>query len=163
MIARLLPACLLTVCLLATPPAIGAEETAQLPRFASLRAETVNMRSGPGVRYPIEWVFSRKALPVQITAEFDTWRRIRTSDGTEGWVHQNMLTAKRSALIVGSVMHELRRSPEATADAVARVEPGVIGRLIECAPEWCRLEIAGERGWLRRSELWGVLPDEVFE
>ncbi len=39
-----------------------------VPRFASLKSDEVNMRSGPGQRYPIVWVYKRKAMPVEITA-----------------------------------------------------------------------------------------------
>ena len=117
------------------------------------------MRTGPGVRYPVEWVFTRRNLPVEIIAEFEAWRKIRDWQGTEGWVHASMLTGKRSVIITGRTQ-PLRRSDSTSAPAIARVEKTVVGRLLNCRGAWCRLEIAGLRGWMQRSQFWGVYPKE---
>jgi SH3-like domain-containing protein len=133
-----------------------------LPRFASLRAGEVNMRTGPGVRYPIDWVFQRRALPVEIVAEFGTWRKIRDEQGAEGWVHRSMLAGKRTALTIGAPNSAqiLRRAADGDAAAVARLEPGVQVNILECDGPWCRVEAHGFRGWLARKSLWGVKADE---
>lgn len=137
-----------------------AADKEPLPRFMSLRVDAVNLRAGPGDRYPIEWVFQRKGLPVEITAEFDVWRKIRDSDGTEGWVHQRMVTGARSIVVKGAT-RMLRETPDQNAPALARVEPGVVAKLLECSATWCRVEAQGTRGWLQHSEIWGVFPNEV--
>jgi SH3-like domain-containing protein len=146
--------------LVAAAAAWGAEE--KLPHFASLRADAVNLRTGPGERYPVEWIYQRKGLPVEVTAEVDVWRRVRDADGTEGWVHERMLTARRSVVVTGAP-RILRSTPDAAAAAVARAEPGVIALLLECKGAWCRVETQGIKGWLPRAELWGVYPDETVE
>lgn len=140
----------------------GGQSNLPLPRFASLRAGEVNLRTGPGVRYPIDWVFRRRALPIQIVAEFGTWRKIRDEQGTEGWVHRSMLSGKRTALTVGKpgLAQTLRRQARDDSPAVARIEPGVVGEVLECADAWCRLDVQGFRGWLPRQGLWGVTADE---
>lgn len=133
-----------------------------LPRFASLRAGEVNMRTGPGVRYPVDWVFHRRALPIEIVAEFGTWRKIRDEQGAEGWVHRSMLSGKRSAVTIGKAGSSqiLRRAAEENSAAVAKLEPGVLVSILECDGPWCRLETHGFRGWLPRKGLWGVKADE---
>jgi SH3-like domain-containing protein len=141
---------------------VGTEARLPVPRFVSLRADKVNLRTGPGDRYPIEWVLTRKDMPVQITAEFEHWRRIRDYEGTEGWVHERMLEGKRDIVITGAV-RPLRRQPVANAAVVARAEPGVVARLLECQGPWCRVDAGEAAGWLRRDELWGVFPDETIE
>jgi SH3-like domain-containing protein len=146
----------------AASAAQAAESSLPVPRFVSLRSDDVNLRTGPGVRYPVDWVFQRKTLPVEVLAEVDTWRKIRTPDGTEGWVHQSMLTGRRTAVVVGDV-RTLRARNDPNAAVVARLEPGVIGSLLECRDAWCRLEVAGQKGWMPRDELWGVLPTENFD
>jgi SH3-like domain-containing protein len=133
-----------------------------VPRFVSLRSAEVNARTGPSTRYPVDWVFVRRGMPVEVTAEFDTWRRIRDWEGSEGWVHQSMLSGKRSVVVRGEV-RTLRKEPGVGTAAVARVEPGVIGPLMRCKAEWCEVDFTGYRGWLRRSEVWGVQPDEKIE
>ena len=138
----------------------AAEE--KVPHFASLRANVVNLRAGPGERYPIEWVYQRRGLPVEVTAQFDVWRKIRDSDGTEGWVHERMLTAQRSVIVKGAE-RVLKSDPDRGAATVARAEPGVVARLIECRADWCRVETQGIKGWLQRVDVWGVYPDETVE
>jgi SH3-like domain-containing protein len=140
--------------------AMAAEKTLPVPRFVSLRADEVNLRTGPGERYPIDWVLTRKGLPVEIVEEFEAWRKIRDAQGTEGWVHQRMVTGTRNVVVTGEV-RTLRAEPQSAAPAVARAEPGVIAHLLYCRDSWCRVELQGLTGWLKRSEVWGVYPTEA--
>jgi len=133
-----------------------------LPRFASLRTNDINMRTGPGTRYPILWVFSHQGLPVEIIAEYEIWRRIRDPDGSEGWVHKTSLSGKRSAIVIGGT-HELRTSREDTAPIAAHLEAGAVGQLLSCAKDWCKLKFDGNKGFLRKSDFWGAYPNEVFD
>ncbi|MDD5587404.1 MAG: SH3 domain-containing protein [Alphaproteobacteria bacterium] len=133
-----------------------------LPRFASLRSGEANLRTGPGTRYPIEWVLVHKGMPVEITAEFDVWRRVRDWEGTEGWVHKSSLTGKRGAVVTGAE-RELRENDKASTPTLAHLEPGAMGQLISCAPEWCRVKFGDIKGFLRKSEFWGVYANEVVD
>lgn len=133
-----------------------------IPRFVSLRADEVNLRTGPGVRYPVDWVVQRRGLPVEVVAEFEAWRKIRDQEGVEGWVNKAMLSGRRTILVTGDV-RTLRRSHSADAPAVARVEPGVVARLVKCDESWCKVEVDNYDGWLQRSELWGLYPGEKIE
>ncbi|MEO3427723.1 SH3 domain-containing protein [Pelagibius sp. CAU 1746] len=133
-----------------------------LPRFVTLRADEVNLRIGPGIRYPIDWVYHRAGLPVEIIDEFDTWRRIRDWQGTEGWVHQSMVQGRRGILITGK-RHTLRRRPEAGAPGVALVDAGVVGVLERCETDWCEVGVGGYSGWLERGAFYGLYPGEKVE
>ena len=133
-----------------------------VPRFVSIRSNAVNAHSGPSTKYPIEWVFSRRGMPVEVVAEFDTWRRIRDRDGGEGWVLQGMLSAKRSVIVIGGV-RTLHHDPVPNSRPVANAEPGVICQLLHCRDEWCEVDADGYHGWLKRAELWGVYPKESIE
>ncbi|MFM7416963.1 MAG: SH3 domain-containing protein, partial [Alphaproteobacteria bacterium] len=115
-------------------PTTGSVTGLPLPRFAALRSDEVNMRSGPGTRFPIEWTYQRRELPVEIVREFELWRRIRDPEGTEGWVHQSTLMGRRSFIVRGAPGSEvmLRRRAEDQAQPVARLRPGVVGRLRAC-------------------------------
>jgi SH3-like domain-containing protein len=153
----------------APPPAERAPTTGSvtglpLPRFAALRSDEVNMRSGPGTRFPIEWTYQRRELPVEIVREFELWRRIRDPEGTEGWVHQSTLMGRRSFIVRGAPGSEvmLRRRAEDQAQPVARLRPGVVGRLRACEPNntWCEAQIGEFRGHIRRADIWGVGPTE---
>ena len=146
----------------AAADSLGSETKLPIPRFVSLRSAEVNLRTGPGTNYPVDWVFVRRGLPVEVIAEFDVWRKIRDWQGTTGWVHQSMLDGRRTVRISGSE-RTLRREPDDAATVVARLAPGVIGRLLECNDSWCRIEVESNRGWLKRDEFWGVYPDEKVQ
>ena len=145
----------------------AAERSAEpIPRFVSLRADSVNLRTGPGNRYPIEYIYHRKGYPLEIVAEFDQWRQVRDWQGTEGWVHQRMVNGTRNVVVQGA-QRILRASAETGAPPVAKLDPGVIAHLLECTAAWCRIEVqngaSGVKGWLARNEIWGVLPGEVVK
>jgi SH3-like domain-containing protein len=148
----------------AAEPARGTVTGLPIPRFAALRSEEVNLRAGPGLRYPIEWVYKRRDLPVQIEREFEVWRLIRDQEGVKGWVHQATLAPRRTAVVIGGEQ-VLRQSADAASGPVARVKPGVILRLRSCeaGSDWCEAQIEDYRGWIRRSEIWGTLPGEAVQ
>ncbi len=160
---RRLAALILAVMLLAgsAPAQTGAETELPIPRFVSLRADRVNLRTGPGTRYPVEWIFVQRGLPVEVVAEYDQWRRIRDIDGSDGWVHQSLLSGRRTVIVTGEE-RTLIRAPGGDERAVVRAEPGVLGELLACEGDWCRLEIAGYKGWLKRTHIFGVYPEEPF-
>jgi SH3-like domain-containing protein len=143
-----------------SPPKLA--EAKPVAHFGSLRAEKVNLRSGPGSDYPILWVFVRKGLPVEILAVFDTWRKIRDADGTEGWVHQGMLSGRRSVLIAGATQ-VLRRDPTPEAAVVVQAEPGVIATISRCDPAWCEVKTHRYRGWVQRAGVWGLETNEIIQ
>lgn len=153
-----------------TPPALAADEDSQgpgagpqlpIPRFVTLNAGEVNLRTGPGLRYPVKVVLKRDGLPVEIVKEFDVWRQIMDKDGDEGWVHKSMLSGRRGVIITGPVQTLLKK-PEEGARPVVKLEPGVIAGLDRCDKEWCYLKVASYKGWVKRKNVWGVLADETF-
>jgi SH3-like domain-containing protein len=146
-------------------PSASAAETEsgeKLPRFVSLRSDQVNLRVGPGENFPIQWVLTRKEMPVEIIKEFEHWRKIHDWQGTEGWVHERMVSGKRTVIVKGAV-RTLHRLPDSVSEVVARAEPGVLAHLIECRGTWCRIAAAEITGWVQRSEVWGVYPDEAVQ
>lgn len=144
--------------LLLISPALGAERNFS-PRFVSLRPNEVNARVGPGPDYPVEWVYLKAGLPVEVTAEFDTWRKIRDVKGEEGWVHQSMLHSKRHALIQGE--EALMYATESTnSQPLVRLQQGVVVELLKCRDNWCQVRIYDFKGWIQRAFLWGMYPEE---
>lgn len=137
-----------------------------LPRFVSLRTGKVNMRSGPGVQYPILWTYHRRELPVEVIAEFEVWRQIRDSEGAEGWVHQSMLAGKRTVAVRNTLQKVmLRKTGSDATGAVAWLGPNVIGKVLKCPQSglYCQIDVEGYHGWLRRDEVWGVTASETID
>lgn len=154
---------------------LGKSTGLALPRFVIFKSSETNWRNGPGSRYPIKWVYNERGYPVQIIAEFDNWRKVRDRDGEDGWVHEALISGNRNAVIIDNIIlgdgkkpavrdNELIifRKPDEKSYPIARVEFGVIGKIKQCKLEWCRLEIGGHKGWVRKQNLWGVMPDEII-
>ncbi len=145
-------------------PNIGTNTHLPLPRFASLKTDEVNLRTGPGLRYPIEWVYKRRDLPVEIQREFEVWRLVADQDGVKGWVHQATLVGRRTFVSTGAEQ-TVRSSASETASPVARLKPGVIGRIRSCEANaaWCQVQVGEYRGWLKRDAFWGSYPGEAVQ
>jgi len=147
---------------------VGSVTGLPMPRFAALRSNDVNLRVGPDRRFPVDWRYQRADLPVQIIREHDQWRRIRDPDGTEGWLAaSNLQPGRRTFIVRGepSAEIQLRRRAEDGAAPVARLRPGVIGRIRGCenASAWCEVQVQDRRGYIKRSDIFGVLPDEEIK
>jgi SH3-like domain-containing protein len=137
-----------------------------VPRFVSLKTDVVNVRRGPSNQHEVAWVFRHKTLPVEIIAEFEHWRRIRDSDGEEGWVYQSLLAGTRTAIVEpwkkGTTV-ALRSQPDASAAAIAMLKSGVIGAVGRCTGQWCELTVGNYQGWIDQDKLFGVYPGENFD
>jgi SH3-like domain-containing protein len=138
-----------------------------LPRFASLKSDHVNVRGGPNKDHEVAWIYTRPALPVEITAEFENWRRIRDRDGSEGWVYHTLLSGKRTAYVARSKaqpdLAPLYESADRTSPLRAMLEPGVLGTIKRCNGQWCRFAANSFDGWIEQRRLWGVYPNEKID
>ncbi len=141
---------------------IGCVTDRPIPRFVTLKTNEGNARRGPGSEHRIDWVFTKAGMPLKLTAEFDNWRRVEDVYGEGGWMHYSLLSGWRSALVTQD-MTEFLSKPEDLGEVKFRAELGVMGRLLECSVDWCRVSIDGNRGWVRKGALWGVTLDEVVE
>jgi SH3-like domain-containing protein len=148
---------------LAAGEASGSASGQPVPRFASLKSDRVNVRGGPTKDHDVAWVFTRSGLPVEITAEFENWRRIRDGEGAEGWVYHSLLSLRRTAVVVAKTRDELVPLCDEAADTcapVAKLQPGVLATVKTCTGAWCRVSGEGFDGWIRQERLWGVYPNE---
>ncbi|MBB3809654.1 SH3 domain-containing protein [Pseudochelatococcus contaminans] len=148
---------------------VGSVSGLPVPRYVSLKSDRVNLRAGPAKDHRTLWVYQRAGLPVEVTAEFATWRRIRDSEGSEGWVLHSLLSGRRTALVApwdrnkeGGPYPLYERASE-NVKVQARLEPGVIVSIDNCDGTWCRVSIRNVRGFIQQKLLWGVYPDEAIE
>src|SRR5476651_2362249 len=113
-----------------------------VPRYVSLKSDHVNVKAGPTKGNDVAWVFTRSGLPVEITAEFENWRRVRDSEGAEGWVYLSLLSGRRTAVVTMKTKDELaplydRADP--TGAVAARLQAGVVAQVKKCTTGWCRV------------------------
>lgn len=164
-------AALVTAMLAASAQAAGDMPTGSvsglpIPRFVSLKSDRVNVRSGPNKDQDVRWVYTRAGMPVEITAEFENWRRIRDWEGAEGWVYHSLLSGRRTAVVVPKLNAELvplYESADIESTVVARLQSGVLGSLKYCDGTWCQFVGKGFSGFIRQERLWGAYPNEKVE
>ena len=135
-----------------------------VPRFVSLKSDKVNVRRGPSTDQAIVWVFSRAGLPVEVIAESDNWRRVRDSEGADGWVFHSLLSARRTVLVAPWSKSDesvpLYSSRSTNSRAVAALQAGVLGNVMSCDGEWCKLSVDDYSGYVQQDKLWGVYKGE---
>ncbi len=151
MLRRLLVA---TFLILAAAP-VQAQDR-EVPYWASLRFDEVNMRVGPSESYPVDWVYHRAMLPVKVVRLYQGWRRVRDQDGAEGWIVARLLDPDRTAVVIGKGLAPMRAEGNGASALRWNLEPGVVGRLGDCDGDWCELDVKGHKGWVEQKRLWGA-------
>lgn len=133
-----------------------------IPRYVSLKAGEANVRRGPSLSHRIDWIFTRRDMPLQVVAEFENWRRVVDREGLGGWIHFTLLSGVRTVIVDEEMQPVFSRASEDSTQ-IALLESGVIARLKGCTPTWCEIDADGYDGWVPKSAIWGVDPEEVLE
>jgi SH3-like domain-containing protein len=144
---------LLAALALASTP-LDAQER-EVPYWASIKAETLNLRAGPGRDYPVRWVYHRVGLPLKVVRVHEGWRLVRDPAGDEGWVTANLLSKDRGGIVIGQGPAAIRAKPSDSSPLRWNAEPGVVGKIDECDDGWCDIDVGGRRGYMRANRLWG--------
>ena len=137
-----------------------------LPRYVSLKSDHVFVRAGPTKDNDVAWVYTRSGLPVGITAEFENWRRVRDSEGAEGWVYHSLLSGRRTAVVTMKSKDDLaplHESADPISVVTARLQAGVVAQVRKCTSNWCHVVGNGFDGWIEQQRLWGVYSDEKVD
>ena len=127
-----------------------------VPYWATIRFDEVNMRVGPSREYKIDWVYRRKGLPVKVLRLREGWRLVQDHEGTQGWIAASQLSPKLGVLVTGDGLVDLLAEPTAGSPVRWRAEPGVVGELLRCRQTYCEIAIAGRSGWAPMDRLWGA-------
>jgi len=135
----------------------------KLPRWVSLKYDTINGRKGPGSHFPHLWTFRRKGMPVIVINEMDNWRKIRDIEGGESWVRNVALSGQNMGLI--TQLTPLLKKPKASAVPIAQLSPNVMLIIKSCADDYCAVQIEpeikkgkkkGRKGYVARRNIWGA-------
>ena len=132
-----------------------------VPRFVSLKSDKAYLRTGPGDRYPVSWVYVRKGLPVEVIREYGIWRQVRDIGGSVGWMNKQLVSGTRTAVVTGQV-RTMFAGADLQSAPVWRIAPGALVRVVLCDQAWCRVDHGGKSGYILRSQLWGVQPGETI-
>ncbi|TZG25042.1 SH3 domain-containing protein [Sphingomonas montanisoli] len=135
----------------------------KLPYWASLASGDVLMRTGPERTFPAIWRYRRRDLPVQVIQIYGDWRKVKEVDGTEGWMLSTLMSAKRTAIVVGQSPAPMHAEPTDGSAVNWQAEPGVVGKMPSCEAGWCLFDVAGKKGYIRSDRIWGASPGESSE
>ncbi len=129
-----------------------AQTQKRIPFYASLKSNETNVRTGPGLRYPILWVYKKKEVPILIMRKYQNWYEIRDMEGEEGWVHKNLVSRTRYVSINEGLPAVLYKDNKGLKP-IARLEQGVVGKLGVCDLGQCQIMLTDLRGWVAKGRL----------
>ena len=155
---RILSASVLFVStLMAASPSIAQQSP---PYWASIDEPEARMRTGPSTEYPTMWIYQRKRLPIKVLERYKAWRKVEDPDGARGWMHARLLSAARTALVLGEkgTVQALHSKPQGNAKIIWRVQPGGVGKINQCENGWCLFDVTGRRGYINMDMIWGDEP-----
>lgn len=128
--------------------------------FIYLKSKEVNLRSGPGKEYPIEWVIESKGEPVILLQKFDQWFKVQDFEGASGWAHVAMVSKTNKYAIVralkGSKHVLMYARDDSSSRMLCKLEGGVRLKVRKCKEAWCKVEVQDFKGWIESKYLWGV-------
>lgn len=133
------------------------------PHFVSLKKDEAFLREGPTYKHRVLWVYKRRGYPFQVLASYDTWRRVKDADGAVGWMHDSLLSSRRTVLVTGKGKAVIHANEAAASRIVAYAAAGAILELKACRPAACEVQSGGAEGWIAKARVWGVGADEVFK
>ncbi|HEX8482850.1 MAG TPA: SH3 domain-containing protein [Allosphingosinicella sp.] len=140
-----------------------AQDERATPYWASVSAGKAMMRTGPGRNYPATWLYLRADLPIRVVETYPNWRKVSDPEGTTGWMLQRLLSDRRTGLVTGDSPRPLHQAPAEDSQVRYLAQPGVVGRLSNCAGGWCRLEVGDRQGYIRTAHFWGLDPGGTLE
>jgi SH3-like domain-containing protein len=141
----------------------SASAQRQPPYWASIGAGRALMRVGPGQNYPGAWLYIRPDLPIRVIGVLGDWRRVEDPDGTQGWMLVRLLSDRRTAIVRGQGLAPMYETQSEASPVHFRAQPGVVGRISQCANGWCLFDVGGRRGYIRIDSVWGVDPSEAID
>lgn len=134
----------------------AASPHAGVPRYVSLRYETVNARTNPGRSEPLKWIYRGRGLPLQVIAQTADWRRVCDPDGGVAWVHRWNLSARRTVINSSPNAAPLYRRPGGGPQPRAYLGVRALADLDRCDAGWCRVRVGNTIGWVPSDQIWGV-------
>jgi len=133
-----------------------------VPRFVSLKAQEANVRTGPGMQYPKQWVLVKKYIPLEIISEYQDWKKIRDIQGDEGWIHKAMLSGRRTAIVRKNSTQVFSKS-NISSKKLASLENGVVVKVKKCDLEFCKISVSDIDGYISQKSVWGVYTNEIVD
>ena len=141
---------------------IGQVTGYKIPRFVSLKSDDVNLRIGSSTNYPIILKYVTKNMPVEITDEYERWRKIRDIQGNEGWIYGDLLKGDRFVIIVKNNESKIHIFSKPDGKPIGEIGKLNIARIKVCLKKWCKIKFDNNTGWINKKNLWGIYENETI-
>ena len=124
-------------------------------KFLSLKKNKTNVRYGPGLDYPIKYVYRKVNLPVRLIDKKENWRRVIFLDNNSGWIHWSQLKPSNSVITTKEKI--LFKNPSNFSEPIAKLEKGRLLVIKKCENKWCNIITNEYKGWVKTKNMWGTV------
>ena len=121
--------------------------------FLMLKNSKVNVRMGPGMDYPIKFIYKKKYLPVKIIDKKDNFRKIIDHKKNSGWIHISQLKKSNSLIVLEDKI--LFKNSNKFSKPLAKLKKGRLVIVKKCKSKWCKVKVEKYTGWINIKNVWG--------
>ena len=121
--------------------------------YLMLKNSKVNVRMGPGLDYPVKFIYKKKYLPVKIIDKKENFRKVIDHKKNSGWIHISQLKKVNSVIVLSNRI--LFKKPTFNSKPIANIESGKLFVLEKCKKNWCEVSSQNHSGWINMDNVWG--------
>ena len=121
--------------------------------YLMLKNSKVNVRMGPGLDYPVKFIYKKKYLPVKIIDKKENFRKVIDHKKNSGWIHISQLKKVNSVIVLSNRI--LFKKPTFNSKPIANIESGKLFVLEKCKKNWCEVSSQNYSGWINMNNVWG--------
>ena len=121
--------------------------------YLMLKNSKVNVRMGPGLDYPVKFIYKKKNLPVKVIDNKENFRKVIDHKKNSGWIHISQLKKVNSVIVLSNRI--LFKKPTFNSKPIANIESGKLFVLAKCKKNWCKVSSQNYSGWINMNNVWG--------
>ena len=121
--------------------------------YLMLKNSKVNVRMGPGLDYPVKFIYKKKYLPVKVIDKKENFRKVIDHKKNSGWIHISQLKKINSVIVLSNRI--LFKKPTFNSKPIANIESGKLFVLEKCKKNWCEVSDKSYSGWINIDNVWG--------
>ena len=121
--------------------------------YLMLKNSKVNVRMGPGLDYPVKFIYNKKYLPLRVIDKKENFRKVIDHKKNSGWIHISQLKKVNSIIVLSSRI--LYKKPTFYSKPIANIERGKLLVLAKCKKNWCKVSSQNYSGWINMDNVWG--------
>ena len=126
------------------------------PVWLSLKYNKTYLRSGPSKQNKVLWTYKQQGLPIKVKRKKGDWYEVEMPEKINGWINLSQVSKKRKILIIANENIEVRKKNHFSAKIIAKAGKNVVGDLMNCDKNFCKIDFHEIEGFVEKKFLWGV-------